>query len=57
MDKKFMNKLDDMEMDKVSGGVVPPVYVSRTPPDFKAFEKQDKEKVYPEKETAKIYPD
>ena len=49
MDKKFMNKLDDMEMDKVSGGVVPPVYVSRTPPDltppdFKAFEKQDKEK-------------
>jgi len=44
VDKKFMNKLDDMEMDKVSGGVVPPVYVSRTPPDFKAFEKQDKEK-------------
>ena len=46
------NKLDDMEMDKVSGGVdVPPVYVTRTPPDFKKFEKQDKEKVYPEKET------
>lgn len=44
MDKKFMNKLDDMEMDKVSGGVVHPVYVTRTPPDFKAFEKQDKEK-------------
>ena len=21
MDKKFMNKLDDMEMDKVSGGI------------------------------------
>ena len=33
MDKNFMNKLDDMEMDKVSGGVdVPPVYVTRTPP-------------------------
>ena len=52
------NKLDDMELDKVSGGVdVPPVYVTRTPPDFKKFEKQDKEKVYPEKETAKIYSD
>ena len=52
------NKLDDMELDKVSGGVdVPPVYVTRTPPDFKAFEKQDKEKEKQEKETAKIYPD
>ena len=47
MEKKSMNKLDNMELDKVTGGVnvpIPPVYVSRTPPDFKAFEKQDKEK-------------
>jgi hypothetical protein len=23
MDKKFMNQMDDMEMDKVSGGIMP----------------------------------
>lgn len=43
MDKNFMNKLDDMEMDKVSGGVnVPPVYVGlcyKNPTGFQSIRK------------------
>ena len=45
MEKKFMNKLDDMELDMVAGGTRSRVYIPDDHPLYKGFKKGFKKAV------------